>query len=302
MPSPATLIAPVRHLSPVPDTPEKLKGFVGGQNVVITVEQPYQPHAQSEALLSALRDNRSRVIDIFRRLDKDLSGAVDRTEWRQIIVFVSKERRDSGEFDSTSIDATFDLLDADGSGSLDLHELDHLLRAGFETVLARKLQKGAAGEIVLEAKNAIELRAGPGTMHRPGTYSGGGHSAAGGTATAHQRDLRSGSYEVIKEGQRIIANAHTIEAHLDLDADGDGQISDDELAAAAKVLRTALSENAVRVIDLFRDWDVNGDGAVSFKEFVMGVTLLGFPGDRAAAMLFREWDSDGSGSLQVLAC
>jgi hypothetical protein len=46
---------------------------------------------------------------------------------------------------------------------------------------------------------------------------------------------------VIKEGQRIIANAHTIEAHLDLDADGDGQISDDELAAAAKVLRTALS-------------------------------------------------------------
>ena len=51
MPSPATLIAPVRHLSPVPDTPEKLKGFVGGQNVVITVEQPYQPHAQSEALL-----------------------------------------------------------------------------------------------------------------------------------------------------------------------------------------------------------------------------------------------------------
>jgi hypothetical protein len=241
MPSPATLIAPVRHLSPVPDTPEKLKGFVGGQNVVITVEQPYQPHAQSEALLSALRDNRSRVIDIFRRLDKDLSGAVDRTEWRQIIVFVSKERRDSGEFDSTSIDATFDLLDADGSGSLDLHELDHLLRAGFETVLARKLQKGAAGEIVLEAKNAIELRAGPGTMHRPGTYSGGGHSAAGGTATAHQRDLRSGSYEVIKEGQRIIANAHTIEAHLDLDADGDGQISDDELAAAAKVLRTALS-------------------------------------------------------------
>jgi Ca2+-binding EF-hand superfamily protein len=69
-----------------------------------------------------------------------------------------------------------------------------------------------------------------------------------------------------------------------------------------QVLRTALSENAVRVIDLFRDRDVNGDGAVSFKEVVMGVTLLGFPGDRAAAILFREWDSDGSGSLQVLAC
>ena len=42
-----------------------------------------------------------------------------------------------------------------------------------------------------------------------------------------------------------------------------------------EALRQALNENAVRVIDLFRDWDVNNDGMVSRKEFVQGVSLLG---------------------------
>ena len=32
-------------------------------------------------------------------------------------------------------------------------------------------------------------------------------------------------------------------------------------------LRNVLKENAVRVIDLFRDWDEDGDGTISKKEF-----------------------------------
>ena len=32
-------------------------------------------------------------------------------------------------------------------------------------------------------------------------------------------------------------------------------------------LRDVLVENAVRVIDLFRDWDENGDGQISKAEF-----------------------------------
>ena len=40
-------------------------------------------------------------------------------------------------------------------------------------------------------------------------------------------------------------------------------------------IRDALSKNAVRVIDLFREWDDNGDGTVSKKEFRKGLALLG---------------------------
>ena len=44
----------------------------------------------------------------------------------------------------------------------------------------------------------------------------------------------------------------------------------------------ALSKNAVRVIDLFRDWDRNMDGTISKKEFRVGVERMGFDVPRAA--------------------
>ena len=66
-----------------------------------------------------------------------------------------------------------------------------------------------------------------------------------------------------------------------------------------EALRQALNENAVRVIDLFRDWDVNNDGMVSRKEFVQGVSLLGLPGGDVAATLFDTWDTDQSGKLDL---
>ena len=43
----------------------------------------------------------------------------------------------------------------------------------------------------------------------------------------------------------------------------------------ADQLRDALVTNAVRVIDLFREWDEDGDGTVSKKEFRKAVIHLG---------------------------
>jgi len=40
-------------------------------------------------------------------------------------------------------------------------------------------------------------------------------------------------------------------------------------------LRRVLTTNAVRVIDLFREWDEDGDGIVSKKEFRRAMPLLG---------------------------
>ena len=39
----------------------------------------------------------------------------------------------------------------------------------------------------------------------------------------------------------------------------------------------------VRVIDLFREWDEDGDGTVSKKEFRKAMPLLGFDAPRAQA-------------------
>ncbi len=46
-------------------------------------------------------------------------------------------------------------------------------------------------------------------------------------------------------------------------------------------LRDALTKNAVRVIDLFKEWDANGDGTVSRREFRAGVSQMGFDAPRA---------------------
>ena len=182
-------------------------------------EQVERQQTAAERLLDALRAQPSRVIDVFRRLDEDMSGAIEKPEFRQVLLFLSREDRTSFGTDKSAIDEAFDLLDADGSGTLELRECDKLLRCGYKELLDRKLQAGAAGEIALKATNSISLRTRD-TSSLANSYGGGGRGAAGGTATAHLRSLRGG--ELAKEGARTVVNSHKLEVHVDIDADGDG--------------------------------------------------------------------------------
>ena len=54
----------------------------------------------------------------------------------------------------------FDLWDPDGSGILELGELQKQLRRGGDVALDASLQPGAAGEIVMESTNKTALRKG----------------------------------------------------------------------------------------------------------------------------------------------
>ena len=66
----------------------------------------------------------------------------------------------------------------------------------------------------------------------------------------------------------------------------------------ADQLRDVLSKQAVRVIELFRDMDLDGDGLIDRKEFRRGMTALGLDVPRAMVdALFDSWDPDGSGSI-----
>ena len=64
-------------------------------------------------------------------------------------------------------------------------------------------------------------------------------------------------------------------------------------------LRVALSKNAARVIDLFREWDEDKDGTVSKKEFRRAMPALGFdiPVKEIDA-LFDANDPDRSGKME----
>ena len=70
--------------------------------------------------------------------------------------------------------------------------------------------------------------------------------------------------------------------------------------AAAPQIKEALQKNADRVLDLFREWDANGDGQVSKKEFRKAMPLLGIDLPvKAIDELFDQHDPDKSGVMEL---
>jgi len=54
-----------------------------------------------------------------------------------------------------------------------------------------------------------------------------------------------------------------------------------------------------RLSDLFRQWDLDGDGTIDLQEFQRAAVAVGMPDDPVAAeKLFREFDRDGSGRVE----
>jgi len=69
-------------------------------------------------------------------------------------------------------------------------------------------------------------------------------------------------------------------------------------SAVADHLRDALVEQATRVIDLFKSWDLNGDGNISKNEFFRALPELGlWAHSDEVDELFDSFDSDHSGVI-----
>ena len=63
-------------------------------------------------------------------------------------------------------------------------------------------------------------------------------------------------------------------------------------------LRDALAANLTRVIDLFREWDDDGNGLIDKKEFRQALIGLGYSAPKAEVnTLFESFDKDGGGSV-----
>ena len=90
-------------------------------------------------LRGALQGSLSRVVDLFKRLDTNGGGWIDRREFRQAI------RAMGFDAPREEVDAIFDEVDADGSGKVSYRELHKLLRRGSTISLAPVLRPGGAG-------------------------------------------------------------------------------------------------------------------------------------------------------------
>lgn len=65
-------------------------------------------------------------------------------------------------------------------------------------------------------------------------------------------------------------------------------------------LRAVLATHWTRVVDLLREWDEDGNGVVSRKEFLRALPVLGIKVNKAEGEeLFATFDSDGSGEVTL---
>jgi len=89
-----------------------------------------------ERLRHALRQNYSRVSDLFKDWDHDCSGTVSKEEFRNVLRMLSLK-----DMADTDADALFDELDQDRSGSIDYAELHSKLRVGQDVILSLRRQR-----------------------------------------------------------------------------------------------------------------------------------------------------------------
>ncbi len=92
--------------------------------------------------------------------------------------------------------------------------------------------------------------------------------------------------------QGRLGAALPMRVQLDFDSTSDSVVAQ---------LREVLTEHNVRVIDLFRDWDEDGDGIISRKEFRQAMPALGLdmPNYDCADQLFDSFDQSKSGVIEM---
>jgi Ca2+-binding EF-hand superfamily protein len=228
--------------------------------------------AELEARFAAIDENMNNVIDLDEYIRFSLRDALQRSSTRVIDLF--KE------------------WDDDASGKIDLKEFRKAIVAlGFDVphaeIDAVFRQMDADGSGTLEYKELNKsLRSGAGSSLDPSLRPG----AAGKIQT--RADLLAKGKEkrsLLRTGRKGAALPPSVKLTAE-----DGRSIKEQLKAV-------LNEHSVRVIDLFRDWDDNGDGLVDKKEFRKAVAALGYSVPKAdAEKVFDELDKDGNGTLSYV--
>ena len=212
----------------------------------------------------------------FKQLDADGSGKVDLHE------YVRWSLRDALGRSSSRVIDLFKQWDDDGSGEIDKKEFRRAIKSmGFDffandseidTVFDEfDIDKG--GTINYKELNKM-LRV---QMQLDPKLQAGAVAIQTGTAGKHKLRRRDPTQKTSKLGA----------------------VELDESLPVQEQLRELLTKNAVRVIDLFREWDEDGSGTVDKKEFRKALQALGVKADKEELnTLFDTLDTDKGGTLE----
>ena len=218
----------------------------------------------------------------FEKLDQDGSGKVDMAEY---IMFALRESL------ARSADRVCDLFrkwDEDKSGSIDKKEFARALRAlGFDVdnsvayAVFDTLDDDGSGKLEYKELNMM-LRKGAGAEAVKRRLKRGSMADHGRGSFLSAKNINK-NYQ----GARVSALPPMVKLDASLELNLVEQLS------------SIMQEHSVKLIDLFRDWDTDGNGAIDKKEFRQAVAALGYDApNKAIDTVFATLDVDGGGMIE----
>ena len=220
----------------------------------------------------------------FNKLDEDGSGLIDMAEYLQWSL------KDALLRSSSRVVDLFRAWDEDRSGSVDKKEFHKAVRAlGFDVEKQHSdsvfdsLDDDKSGELEYKELNVM-LRRGAGSE---------GTKANLKRMQSKQRDMSRGAKVTRKnlDSNYVGSRVSALPPMVKLSARS-GQSIQEQLA-------TILKEHQVRLIDLFREWDDDGNGALDKKEMRTAIAALGYDAPKFAIdAFFDSIDDDGNGWIE----
>ena len=215
------------------------------------------------------------LMDRFEALDVDNSGKVDISEYLQFSL------RDALARSSERVCDLFRKWDEDRSGTIDRTEWTRAVRAlGFD------VSEADAGKVFdtidVDKSGQIEYTELNATLRK-----GGGSEFT--KANLKRAELMNSK----KLAGAFVARVTALPPMVKLTTESGVSVPEQLKAILNEPLRS------VKVLDLFRDWDADGDGVIDRKELRQAVAALGYDASIADLdILFDELDADGDGTLQ----
>ena len=188
--------------------------------------------ASLEEIRGALSNDRTRVIDAFRCLDKNGDGTVTMRGFRACLPLLGFENTPQ------KADQIFRELDADGSGRIEYEELNQKLRQGATIELSRSLKEGA--RVVAYDRRPLQTSA--------------PDQAQISTSVGEMR------FALAKEYERIM------DIFKACDLNRDGYITKAEFRVALPTLGLSGQGGRAAIDELFESFDLDGNGQVTFQE------------------------------------
>jgi calcium-binding protein CML len=266
--------------------------LAGWRQLSLDIDSSTPVHQQ---IREALNKAGKHPIELFKNWDDDGNGTMSKAELGALMEVLSGMRLSDSE-----LDKLFDSFDRDHSGKLSFKELQMKLsqEVPIEQLMA-VLSKPEYCNRMFELFHEEWDKDGDGTLSKEEFVAAMESLGVQASDPESLNDLfrmldedNSGAIS-LKELEHCLRWVRSCDECQKLRSEAytfDGTLS------IQQQIKRALAANAVRVLDLFREWDENGDGLISEAEFFRAMPLLGIHvGKKEVLDLFKALDHDGDG-------